>query len=161
MRGRYPDEIVVEAEHIEVLQAVMRDGRVEQRVARRARMLLLRANGERVETVAERVDQDRSTVLRVCKRYVERGVEAIYDAPRSGRRRVFSPSGAGADRESGVQRSERVWAGGDALVGTHAEAGGGRAKDRHVDSLHQHRADLAASGVAAASVSLLEECDLG
>jgi transposase len=102
MRGRYPAEFVVKIEHLEILQAIVRDGHTEQRIARRARILLMRAGGERVETVAEQVGQDTATVFRVCQRYHDRGVEAIYDAVRSGRPRVFSPSGTRPHRKSGL-----------------------------------------------------------
>jgi Winged helix-turn helix len=102
MRGRYPDDLLVIAEHVEVIQEVLRDGHTEQRVARRARILMLRAQGLRVEEVAQRVERDTSTIWRVCERYRERGVDALYDAPRTGRPRVFSPSGAGAHRKPGL-----------------------------------------------------------
>lgn len=103
MRGRYPDDLVVLAEDVKVFQAILRDGHTEQRVARRVRILMLRAQGLRVEEVAQRVDRDTSTVWRVCERYRERGVAAIHDAPRTGRPRVFSPFGARAHRKPGVQ----------------------------------------------------------
>jgi transposase len=93
MRGRKPEEFILFAEHLSVLQQLVRDGRTEQRVARRARILLMRACGERVQAVADKVEDAPSTVWRMCQRYRERGLEAVYDAPRSGRPRVFSPPG--------------------------------------------------------------------
>ena len=102
MRGRYPDEFVLKAEHIEIFQMLVRDGRVEQRIARGARILLMRAEGERVETIAERTEQTPSTVFRLCQRYRQRGAKAIYDAARPGRPRVFPPSGSRPHRKSGL-----------------------------------------------------------
>jgi hypothetical protein len=44
------------------------------------------------------VDQERTTVWRVCQRYQDEGLSAaLYDAPRSGRPRVFSPARVLAD----------------------------------------------------------------
>jgi Helix-turn-helix domain len=67
-------------------------------VAARARILLTRANHQRVGQVATLVDQKPSTVWRVCERYRQRGIEAaLYDAKRSGRPPVFSPPAAETD----------------------------------------------------------------
>jgi len=161
MQGRYPDELIVIAEHLEILRTVVRDGHTEQRVAQRARILLLRAEGLRVEEIATRVDKDTSTVWRVCDRYRQRGTEAIYDAPRAGRPRVFSPSGADAHRKPGVQQSERVRAGSDAVGDANTGTGSRRKRDRHIDPLQQHCADLATSGTTAASAALLEDNRVG
>lgn len=97
MRGRKAKEFLLLDEDLAMLQKLVRDGRTEQRVARRARILLMRANGERVQVVATKVEDAPSTVWRVCQRYKERGLEAVYDAPRSGRPRVFSPFGTSSN----------------------------------------------------------------
>ena len=96
MKGRKPKRIVLLAEHMTVLQELVRDGKIEQRVARRARILLAMADGARVAPVAEKFDQDPATIWRICRRYEERGLNCVYDAPRPGRRRAISPPGAGA-----------------------------------------------------------------
>jgi hypothetical protein len=68
-------------------------------VARRALILLGRATGEQSLAVLEdKVEQDRTTIGRVCARYETGGLDtALYDAPRSGRPRVFSPQRAPDD----------------------------------------------------------------
>ncbi|TEU15186.1 MAG: helix-turn-helix domain-containing protein [Anaerolineales bacterium] len=72
---------------------MVHSGKTEQRTARRARVLLGMRRGERVKQLSERVEQDPSTVWRVCRRYEERGIEAVYDAHRSGRPpEIFPPS---------------------------------------------------------------------
>ena len=62
------------------------------RIARRAQILLSCAEvGQRVVLVSDKVDQNRTTVWRVCERYREAGLTAaLYDAPRTGHPRVFS-----------------------------------------------------------------------
>jgi len=80
------------------LESLLRDGRTEQRVARRARILLAMTEPDTiVEHLAEQVDQTRFAIWSLCRRYEEIGVEAIFDAPRSGRPWEISPLGAGRD----------------------------------------------------------------
>ena len=97
MRGRRPRPLVLRVEDLPVLQALVRHGKAEQRVARRAHILLTMAEGERTAHLATRLEQDEATVWRVCRRYEQRGLQAVYDAPRSGRPRAISPPGASAD----------------------------------------------------------------
>lgn len=91
MQGRKPELFVLKKKDQLVLQDLLRDGHVGQRIARRARILLCRTNGQGVLPVADKVDQNPSTVWRVCERYRHCGLEAaLYDAPRAGRPRIFS-----------------------------------------------------------------------
>lgn len=90
MRGRKPTPLVLKPKEVTILQHLLSQGALLQRVAHRARILLARAQGHRVEEVTAKVDQDRTTVWRVCQRYLHGGLEAaLYDASRSGRPRVF------------------------------------------------------------------------
>jgi transposase len=92
MRGRKPETFVLKAKDKPILHELLRDGQLNQRVARRARILLCRAGDQRVIQVADKVDRNSSTVWRVCERYRQDGLAtALYDAPRSGRPRVFPP----------------------------------------------------------------------
>jgi hypothetical protein len=96
MRGRKPRSIELKPEDVVALEAILHNGKTELRTARRARILLGVHWGERMKTLSERVEQDPATLWRVCRRYEERGIEAVYDAPRSGRPVGFSPSRSGA-----------------------------------------------------------------
>jgi hypothetical protein len=93
MGGRPPDKFVLKRKDKAFLLEVLRDGQTPLKVARRAQILLGRANGQQsIATLEEKVAQDRTTIWRVCERYEDSGLEAaLYDAPRSGRPRVFSP----------------------------------------------------------------------
>lgn len=92
MRGRPPHLIELSPDDYFYLDSLVRDGRTEQRVARRARVLIEMANSNTiVEELAERFEQARNTIWYLCRRYEEIGVEAVFDATRSGRPRVFSP----------------------------------------------------------------------
>jgi hypothetical protein len=98
MRRRPPHGIELADDAYEYLERLVRDGRTEQRVARRARMLLAMADPTTVvQTLAERLGQARPTIWQVCRRYEALGVEAVFDAPRSGRPWAISPPAARGD----------------------------------------------------------------
>jgi hypothetical protein len=90
MPGRKPKALKLKAKDVIELRALLRDGHTPQRVAQRARILLAFAHHERSQAVADKVDQNRTTIWRVCDRYRQEGLQAaLQDAPRSGRPRVF------------------------------------------------------------------------
>jgi hypothetical protein len=93
MRGRKPDKFVLRPKDKAFLHELLRDGQTPLQVARRAQILLSRSNErQRVVLLGEKVEQDAATIWRICERYRQGGLPAaLYDAPRSGRPRVFSP----------------------------------------------------------------------
>jgi hypothetical protein len=98
MRGRQRERLNVKPKDARELHRLLRDGHTPQRVAQRARILLACAQAERTQQVASKVDQHRTTIWRVCERYRQAGLSAaLYDAPRAGRPRVFSPPSAPRD----------------------------------------------------------------
>ena len=92
MRGRKPDQFVLKRKDKIFLQELLQDGQIPWKVARRAQILLGRTNQEqRVVLLGDNVEQDATTIWRVCERYRQDGLQAaLYDDPRSGRPRVFS-----------------------------------------------------------------------
>ena len=99
MRGRKPEQFRLKPKDKTYLRELLRDGQTPLKVARRAQILLGRSDVEqRIAVLGEKVEQDRATIWRVCERYGQDGLEAaLYDAPRSGRPRVFSPRRPPAD----------------------------------------------------------------
>ena len=99
MRGRKPDKFELKPKDKAVLREVLRDGKTPLRVARRAQILVSRASEQqRVVGLGQQVERDPATLWRVCERYRCAGLQAaLYDAPRSGRPRVFSQARARAD----------------------------------------------------------------
>lgn len=70
----------------EWLESITRARTLQAQVVTRARILLLKEAGDSVDTIAEKVDLNRNSVLLCLKKYKEGGVEnAIYDAPGRGR----------------------------------------------------------------------------
>ena len=92
MRGRLPHRIQLPSKDKAELQCLVADGRTEQRVARRARVLLAMAKRRtRVQALAAQLEMTPQGVWCVCQRYEERGWQAVLDAPRSGHPRRFGP----------------------------------------------------------------------
>ncbi len=68
------------------LETIVRTRTLQAQVVTRARILLLKEVGDSVDTIAEKVDLNRNSVLLCLKKYKAGGVEnAIYDAPGRGR----------------------------------------------------------------------------
>jgi len=99
MAGRKPDKFKLKPKDKVFLHKLLRDGQTPLRVARRAQILLGRAHDRPgVGSLGQTVDQDRSTIWRVGERYQQYGLQAaLYDAPRSGRPRVFFQARTQAD----------------------------------------------------------------
>ena len=91
MRGRKPEKFQLKPAHKAYLRKLLRDGETRWRSARRAQILLQRADTEqRVGALSEKFEQNASTIWRVCQRYRDGDLQAaLYDAPRPGRPRVF------------------------------------------------------------------------
>ena len=91
MRGRKPDLFELKRKDKVALQQLLRDGHTPLRVARPAQILLRRTDArQRVKSLGEIVEQNTATIWQVCERYRLGGLDAaFYDAPRSGRPRVF------------------------------------------------------------------------
>jgi biotin operon repressor len=103
MRRRPPRAIDLSAADAAYLEELVRDGRTEQRVARRARILLAMADPATVvQDLADRLDVERTTIWHLCRRYEEGGVQVVGDAPRDGRPRTSSPSATRRNRASRV-----------------------------------------------------------
>lgn len=99
------------------LETLVRNGYLEQRVARRARVLLAMAQPETlVQELAERVEMSPHGIWYLCRRFDERGLEAVWDAPRSGRPGQFSPLATGPNRTVGLLRTDGAGPAPDPLV---------------------------------------------
>lgn len=91
MRRRSPKIIRLSKADRHEIERLLRDGRTEQRVARRGRVLLaMQAPRTLVTDLGEQVGMTRTGIWFLCRRYEAAGLNAIYDAPRSGRPRDIS-----------------------------------------------------------------------
>lgn len=70
----------------EILEKKVKERTEQSQVVNRARILLLKADGATIESIAERVDLNRNSVILCLKKYKAGGLEnALYDAPGRGR----------------------------------------------------------------------------
>jgi hypothetical protein len=91
MRRRKPRTIKLSHVDQGELERLLRDGRTEQRVARRSQVLLAMRNSRTIiNELCRKVDMTRIGIWYLCRRYETIGLDAIYDAPRSGRPREIS-----------------------------------------------------------------------
>lgn len=99
-RGRKSSLVVLlSMDQRRALEAFQRRTTISAGLARRARMVLLRADGHPLAEVARRVEVAPRVVAKWIKRYRQHGPRGLRDAPRPGRPPVFSPSGRPPCRE--------------------------------------------------------------
>jgi transposase-like protein len=93
MRGRTSNiKISVSQEQREILESLLRRQKTPFGVAKRARAILLLAEGERFSQTAQRVGMGERHLRKWARRFIEQGVEGLQDRVRPGRVPVFSPS---------------------------------------------------------------------
>lgn len=99
MRGRKPEKFQLKQADKAQLRKLLRNGKTPWRIGRRAQILLQRTDKkQRVGALSEKFAQSASTVWRICQRYRDGDLQAaLYDAPRSGRPRVFFQRSTQAD----------------------------------------------------------------
>ncbi len=91
MRRRAPNSIRLSKSDRREIERLLRDGRTEQRVARRGRVLLAMQDPQTLVTeLSTQVGMTRFGIWCLCRRYESVGLSAIYEAPRSGRPREVS-----------------------------------------------------------------------
>jgi hypothetical protein len=91
MRRRKPRTIKLSCADQTELERILRNGRTEQHVARRSQVLLaMKSSRTLVSELCRKVGMTRIGIWYLCRRYETIGLDAIYDAPRSGRPREIS-----------------------------------------------------------------------
>ena len=108
MRGRKPHSLAVADADIPILQAVARSRRLAWFQVQHARIVLSVAAGEPMHAIAARMECDRATVWRVCRRYEHGGLkDLLLDDPRVGRPQEISPPPACPDRRTRLLGADR------------------------------------------------------
>lgn len=103
MRGRTSNiKISLTQQQQETLEGLLRRQKTPVGLAKRARAMLLLAEGERFNQTAERVGLGERHLRKWARRFIEQGVEGLQDQPRPGRAPVFSPSSRIVPGEDGV-----------------------------------------------------------
>ncbi len=78
----------------------------EYALARRARMVLLLADGMSITDVAATVGISRRHVYKWVQRFVQKGLEGLHDKPRRGRRRGPLPHALGEQHKNGCRKRQ-------------------------------------------------------
>ena len=95
MRGRTSNiKIELTPESRDVLQGLLRRQKIPAGLAKRARAILLLADGQTFSQISLQVGMGERHLRKWARRFIERGVEGLYDSKRPGRIPVFSPSGS-------------------------------------------------------------------
>lgn len=93
MRGRTSNiKISLTQPQRETLEGLLRRQKTPVGLAKRARAMLLLADGERFNHTAKRVGLGERHLRKWAKRFVEQGVAGLQDQPRPGRVPGFPPS---------------------------------------------------------------------
>ena len=82
--------ITLSPEERKQLESLVRRGTTEQRIAKRAKAVLLRADDVPVLEAARQLGVERNLVRRWCDRYAKHGLPGLSDRPRPGRPRTLS-----------------------------------------------------------------------
>lgn len=102
MPRKSPYMIVLTADEMESLQRMARSYTLPYFQVTRAKVVLLAAQGWDNSAIAQRLDLPREVVSRWRKRFFEQRLGGLEDLPRSGRPRVFSPTGRHGGKSRGV-----------------------------------------------------------
>lgn len=88
--------VLLTAAQRQELEALLRRTTLAAGLARRARAILLLANGHSVSAVGRMVAMQRRHLYKWMARFGDHGLAGLSDAKRTGRPPVFSPRGRGA-----------------------------------------------------------------
>lgn len=84
--GRKTSSIELTSKDREYLELQTRARTIQAQTVSRARIILLKADGESIDSIADKVGMNRKSVMLCLKKFKEGGVEnALYDAPGRGR----------------------------------------------------------------------------
>jgi transposase-like protein len=102
MSRRSPFVIDLSVQDRQHLESMLRCGKTELRMAMRAWIVLEAADGQRNADIAGHLGVALNTVIKWRKRFFEEGIGGLAERKRSGRPRVFSPSGGRRDQTAGL-----------------------------------------------------------
>lgn len=97
-----PYPILLTASEKLQLEAVARKYTLSYYIVVRAKIVLLAAQGLDNKEIGQRLDVPREVVSKWRKRFYEQRLGGLQDRTRLGRPRVFSPSGGGSGKGTGL-----------------------------------------------------------
>jgi DNA-binding CsgD family transcriptional regulator len=104
MRGRRTGlQVTVDSATRTQLEGLLRRQKTPAGLAKRARAVLLVADGQRLRQTAVQVGFTERNLRKWLTRFLAQGLAGLQDAPRTGRPPVFSPGGGAARDQDGVR----------------------------------------------------------
>ena len=95
--GRKASTITLSSEDRAYLETQTKARTIQAQTVARARILLLKADGVSIDTIADKVDMNRKSVMLCINKYIEGGIEnALFDAP-------------GRVRNAEITDNEKAW----------------------------------------------------
>ena len=107
--ARRAEPIILTVEEREELEAWQRRTSISAGLARRARAILLLAEGKTQGEVARIVGMGRRIVRKWGRRFLKKRMRGLFDKERPGRPPVFSPSGGNASGQSSLRDARSPW----------------------------------------------------
>jgi len=93
MQGRISSiQVEMTGEQQDVLNSWLRKSTTPVGLAKRARAILMLASGESFCKTSQYVGMGERHIRKWARRFIEQGIEGLYDGKRPGRPPVFSPS---------------------------------------------------------------------
>lgn len=89
--ARKPIELEINNEQREELVTMQRSLKLERRYVDRAKVILLSANGETIDSIMKQVSLSRRAVNKWRQRFKKNGLDGLKDAPRSGKKPFITP----------------------------------------------------------------------
>jgi transposase len=89
--ARKPIELEINDEQREELVTMQRSLKLERRYVDRAKVILLSANGETIDSIMKQVSLSRRAVNKWRQRFKKNGLDGLKDAPRSGKKPFITP----------------------------------------------------------------------
>ena len=106
MQGRHSAlHIALDDSTRATLQGWLRKQKTPVALAKRARAILLLADGQTFAATARHVELRERHIRKWVLRFVVHGIDGLYDKKRPGRRPVFSPGGSGVCGQTGLRAS--------------------------------------------------------
>lgn len=152
--GRKATVITLTPEDRDYLETQTRSRTIQAQIVCRARILLLKSEGEAIDTIADKVGINRCSVMLCLKKYKEGGVKnALFDAP-------------GRGRNAEITDDERAWIINIACqkpvdLGYSAEVWTRALLTKHINRFAEEAGHIRLSTISQSKVrSILEEADI-
>jgi hypothetical protein len=105
-RGRKTSiHIELHPQQQEQLEAWLRSMTLRAGLVRRARIILLLAQGESISQISRTVGIRRRHTAKWTKRFLDQGIDGLCDKPGRGRKPAFPPSGGDPSGEAGLRKT--------------------------------------------------------